>query len=256
MLLAAARGAMNRSFGRVAGLTVGWGCPPVERDEGDAAVGLAGELGGVAADPQAGGGGEQGLGAGAAGAAGVPGQRQAVDRVECGDAFAGHGAGAGLVALEGVVLPAHVAADVDGLAGDCDAVGGVAAGVVGPGGLGAGAAVGLPAGGGVAHGAGAGAAAEGAGGGDGEVRAVGGEVDVAHEGVEHAGAAGVVRGVVAVGGPGRDGGVAAGRGVHHGDLRAALPADGGEVADRDQLGAVRAHVEARRCWCRRRCRGR
>ena len=98
-----------------------------------------------------------------AGPAGVPRQRQPVDRVERGDALPGHRAGTGLVALEGVVQPAHVAADVDGAAGDRDAVRRVAAGVVRPGRVVAGAG-GLPAGDGVAHRPAAGAAGERAGG--------------------------------------------------------------------------------------------
>jgi hypothetical protein len=54
---------------------------------------VAADAVGVAADPEALGGGDQGEGADAAVTAGVPGQGQAVDRVEGGDALAGDRAG-------------------------------------------------------------------------------------------------------------------------------------------------------------------
>jgi hypothetical protein len=87
---------------------------------------------GVAADPETLGGGHEGEDAHAAVTSRVPGQGQAVDRVEGGDALAGDRAGAGLVAGEAVVHPALVATGVDRGAGDGHAVEGVAAGVVDP----------------------------------------------------------------------------------------------------------------------------
>ena len=177
------RWATNRSLGSAAAAHVRDRGAAGQGHERDPSVPLAADLRGVAADPEPLAGREHRLGAHAAGAARVPRQRQAVDRVEGGDALARHGARAGLVALEGVVLPAHVAADVDGAAGHGDAVRRVATGVVDPGRVVARAGR-LPAGRRVAQRAGARAARERAGGRDHEVAAVRGEVDVAHERVE------------------------------------------------------------------------
>src|SRR6185437_1542657 len=111
------------------------------RHERDAVADEAVDVGRVAADPEAVLGGQQRPNAGAARvAAGVPGERHAVHRIEGGDAHAGHGARAGGVARQGVVLPALVAARVDGGAGHGDLRDAVAADVVRPGGQLAGAA--------------------------------------------------------------------------------------------------------------------
>src|SRR5215217_2686164 len=172
----------------------GEGADPGLGDRGAAGQGHEGDLGvvlvaadavGVAADPEALGGGDEGEGAHAAVTPGVPGQGQAVDRVEGGDALAGDRARAGLVGGEAVVHPALVAADVDRGPGDGHAVEGVAAGVVDPGRLLAGPrGPQLPARGGVAQAAGP----LGPGGADHEVATVGADVDVTHVGVEHRGA--------------------------------------------------------------------
>src|SRR5215217_7874601 len=80
----------NRSPGRVPTPGLGDRGAAGQGHEGDAAVVLvAADVVGVAADPEALGGGDQGEGADAAVPAGVPGQGQAVDRVEGGGALAG-----------------------------------------------------------------------------------------------------------------------------------------------------------------------
>src|SRR5215213_7664077 len=204
--------------------------------EGDLGVVLvAADAVGVAADPQALGGGHEREGANAAVAARVPGQGQAVDRVEGGDALAGDRARAGLVGGEAVVHPPLVAADVDRGPGDGHAVEGVAAGVVDPGRLLAGPrGPQLPARGGVAQAAGP----VGAGGPDHEVAAVGRDVDIAHVGVEHRGALLLEAGGCPVGDADRGGGQ-----VEDDDLVALQAGHVRPVADGDQPGAVGADVE-------------
>src|SRR6185437_15939602 len=151
------------------------------RHQGDAVADDTVDVGGVAADPEAVLGGEQRPNAGAARvAARVPGERHAVHRVEGGDAHPADGARAGGIARERVVLPALVAAGVDGGAGHGDLGDAVAAAVVRPGGQLAGAArVALPARDRVAQDARARAAEERAGVTDDEVAAVGRPLDVA-----------------------------------------------------------------------------
>src|SRR5215208_3792706 len=204
--------------------------------EGDLGVVLvAADAVGVAADPEALGGGDEGEGAHAAVTPGVPGQGQAVDRVEGGDALAGDRARAGLVGGEAVVHPALVAADVDRGPGDGHTVEGVAAGVVDPGRLLAGPrGPQLPAGGGVAQAAGP----VGAGGPDHEVAAVGRDVDIAHVGVEHRGALLLEAGGGPVGDADRGGGQ-----VEDDDLVALQAGHERPVADGDQPAAVGADVE-------------
>ena len=202
---------------------------------------LAADLGGVAADPEPLARREHRLGTHPARPAGVPRQREPVDRVEGGDARPGHGPRTGLVALEGVVEPAHVPTDVDGAPGDGHAVRRVATGVVDPRRVVARAGR-LPAGDRVAERPGPGPARERARRRDDEVGAVRGEVDVAHEGVERA-CAGVAGPLEAVGGP-RGERRRGATGVEHGHLRARLATDGGEVADGDEARAVGGHVEA------------
>ena len=188
-------------MGSVAGATAGIVRAAGQRHQGDAAVRAVADLGGVAADPQALARWRTAPGHRHRGCARVPRQRQPVDRVEGGDALARYGARARLVTLVGVVLPAHVPADVDRAAGHrhrrtscrrrcsrsrwgrCRCWPGPQRDVVSH-------MVPLP-----APPANAPVAAHH------EVRAVRGEVDVADEGVEHAGA-GVVSPVVTVGGPG------------------------------------------------------
>ncbi|GAT68120.1 hypothetical protein PS9374_03781 [Planomonospora sphaerica] len=167
----------------------------------------------------------------------VPGQRDAVDRVEGREARPGDGPGTGGVAPERVVGPAEVAADVDRLRGHGHRVAGVAAGVVDPGRVEVRArGVGLPPRVGVAEfGRAAGVGARRRHHEEPAVRRV---VHVAHVGVEGAGAGRLVAGGVPV----RRLGALAGQ-VELDDLPAVLPADGGEVAHRHQARLVRRDVE-------------
>src|SRR5690606_15695686 len=88
---------------------------------------------GVTADPQALAGGEHVEDADTTGAAWVPGEGQAGQRIKSGDAFPGDRARSGTVGRVGVVGPAEVTPGVHRVIGDLNSVGGVTAGPVHPG---------------------------------------------------------------------------------------------------------------------------
>ena len=183
---------------------------------------------------------------------GVPGQRQAVDRVEGRDAGPVDRTLAGLVGGERVVLPAGVAAGVDDGVGDLDRVRRVAAGVVDPRRLRpprrsrrcrTGRCCRRP----------CPAPPYAPVVDDHEEAAVGGEVEVAHVAVERRRAGGLVeRGL-----PVRPSPTAVA------PLRSSISSwwcfervDGVEVAERDQPGALGVDVDLHARWWCRRCAGR
>ena len=177
----------------------------------------------------------------ATGLARVPAQGLAGRRVDRPDALPRHRTRSSAVGAEGVVEPALVATDVDRCAGDRHRVQGVTAGVVDPR-----RAVRVRDRGLEARGRVADVAADArrrrrdvAGGRDDEVGPGRAEVDVAQLRGQRRRPTGVRQGQVVPRGEGRRRGAEVG----HEGSPASLSRDGGEVADRDQLGAVGADGE-------------